>query len=56
MTKELTQRQAKWAKLLSIYNFIIKYCLRLKNLADILSYCPNYLEKDINTYTLLPIL
>ena len=53
MTKELIQRQAKQAELLSAYNFIIEYHLGLRNPADILSYYPDYLEEDINTHTLL---
>ena len=54
--KKLTQRQVRWVELLSIYDFIIKYCLGLKNLIDVLSYCSNYLKEDINAHTLLPML
>ena len=56
ITKELTQRQVRQAELLSVYDFVIKYCLELRNPINILSYYFNYLEKDINTRTLLPIL
>ena len=55
-TKELTRRQARWAELLSIYDFVIKHCLGLRNPTNALSCYPNYLEEDISACTLLPML
>ena len=54
-TKELTRRQARWAELLSAFDFIIEHRPGIKNPADAPSRRPDYAREN-QDQVLLPSL
>lgn len=55
ITKELSRRQVRWAEILNIYDFIIKYIFNKNNLINTLSHRPNYIyrEEELTIFLIL---